>query len=128
MLKLLFKTTAYYVIWQKFKKQIILISSSIILIALVGLIYEDLFKVLKVTNKESVGFLLFFKWFFIFSIILFNIYVLRKTKVDLNDITESNPKETIFSNYSKKEKEILKKKEELISTTDLILKRYEASK
>lgn len=125
MLKLLFKTTAYYVIWQKFKKQIILVASSIILVALIGLIYEDLFKVLKVTNKESVGFLLFFKWLFIFSIILFNIYVLRRTKVDSKDIPNSNQKETIFSNYSQKEKEILKKKEELISTTDLILKKYE---
>jgi len=53
MLNLLFKTTAYYVIWQKFKKQIIVITFSIILISLIGIIYEDLFKVLKVSSKEK---------------------------------------------------------------------------
>ncbi len=66
MLKLLFKTSAYYIIWQKFKKQIILILTSIILIGFIGINYEDLFKVLKVTSKDSIGLLLFTKWFLIF--------------------------------------------------------------
>lgn len=128
MVKLLFKTTAYYVIWQKFRKQIILVSLSIILIAFIGLIYEDLFKVLKVTNKESVGYLLFFKWLFISIIVLFNIYVLRKTKIDLKEHDIKKNIDERFQSYSEKEKEILKKKEELITTTDLILRKYEKLK
>ncbi len=125
MLKLLFKTTAYYIIWQKFKKQIILVFSSIILISFIGIIYEDLLEVMKVNNRDSVGVLLFFKWFLIFSIIGFNIYVLRKTNIDPKELNSSKQKEPFFTNYSKKEQEILKKEDELITITDLILKKYE---
>lgn len=124
-MKLLLKTTVYYIIWQKFRKQIILILCSIILILLIGVIYEDLFKVLKVTNKNSIGLLLFMKWFLISLIIGFNIYVIRKTKIDSKDISSCKAKETVFTNYSQKEKDILKKKEKLISTTDLLFKKYE---
>lgn len=126
MLKLLFKTTAYYIIWQKFKKQILLVLCSIILISIIGLIYDDLFQVFKVNNRDSVGVLLFFKWFFICLIIWFNIYILRKTKVDLKELEISEEKKEFFSNYSKHEQEILKKKEDLISTSDLILKKYKS--
>ncbi|WP_162984590.1 hypothetical protein [Poseidonibacter antarcticus] len=50
MLNLLFRTSAYYVIWKKFKKQIILISFSVVLIVLIGIIYEDFFDVLNVVG------------------------------------------------------------------------------
>lgn len=125
MLKLLFKTTAYYVIWQKFKKQIMMIIISIILVGFINLLYEDLFEVLKVTSRDSVGTLLFFKWFLISIIIGFNIYVLRKTKIDSKDLEN---KEYIVENkktYSKIQSDILKK-EKILTTTDLILKKYEA--
>ena len=119
MLKLLFKTTAYYIIWQKFKKHIILVLCSIILIAFIGILYEDLFKVFKETNKDSVGILLFFKWFLIFIVIAFNIYTLRKTKVIQN--TKNNKEET--RNKSITRNEILTK-EKILSSTDMILKKY----
>lgn len=115
MLKLLFKTTAYYVIWQKFKKHIILVLCSTILIAFIGIIYEDLFKVFKETNKESIGTLLFFKWLFIFSVIAFNIYILRKTKVLESDKN--------ISKVNTKKDEILTKKK-ILSSTDMILRKY----
>ncbi len=123
MLKLLFKTTAYYIIWQKFKKQILLVLSSIIVIGIIGVIYEDIFKVLKVTNKESVGVLLFFKWFLISFIIGFNIYILRKTSIDNKDEIMSEIKKEDSNNLPEKSKNILKK-EKILSSTDLILKKY----
>lgn len=113
MIKLLFKTSAYYIIWQKFKKQIILILTSIILIGFIGIIYEDLFKVLKVTSKDSIGILLFTKWFLISIIIGFNIYILRKTKINTNENKAKNLKE----------EEILTK-EVILTKADVILKKY----
>ena len=115
MLKLLFKTTAYYVIWQKFKKQIILVIFSIILIGLIGIVYEDLFEVMKVNSKDNIGLLLFFKWFLICMIIILNILVLRKTKVDYKKVAKSK---------TSNEKDILNKNT-ILSTSDLILKKYE---
>jgi len=113
MLNLLFKTTAYYVIWQKFKKQIIVITFSIILISLIGIIYEDLFKVLKVSSKENIGILLFTKWFLISIIIAFNIYVLRQTSIESKEKLDKN----------EKVEEILTK-EVILERADLILKKY----
>lgn len=125
MLKLLFKTTAYYVIWQKFKKQIMMIAISIILVGFINFLYEDLFEVLKVTSRDSVGTLLFFKWFLICIIIGFNVYVLRKTKIDSKDLENKEYKVENKKNYSKIQSDILKK-EKILTTTDLILKKYEA--
>lgn len=125
MLKLLFKTTTYFVLWKKFKKQIILVLFSLILISFIGIIYEDLLEVVKINNRDSVGVLLFFKWFLIFTIIGSNIYVLRKSKVGIKDIDSKTMKESLFTNYSKKEQELLNKKEDLISRTDFLLKKYE---
>lgn len=120
MLKFLFKTSAYYIVWQKFKRQIVLVLCSIILIGLIGIIYNDLFEVLKVTNKEGIAILLFLKWFLILIIIGFNIYILRRTKIDLNINNEIKKNK---KNFSEKEKSILKKKE-ILSSTDLLLKKY----
>ena len=119
MFNLLFKTTAYYVIWKKFKKHILLILSSIFLIGFIGIVYDDLFQVMKVKDKDMLGTLLFFKWFFIMTIIAINIYILRKTKIDAKEVASSN-----ISNDKQNEK-IIMKKGELFSTSDLILKKYE---
>lgn len=126
MLKLLFKTTAYYIIWQKFKKQIILILASICIIGVIDIIYNDLFQVMRIDKKDNLGTLLFFKWFLIFLIILFNIYVLRKTKIDFKDEYTKESNKEFHNNkiYSKTEQEILTKKK-ILTTTDLILKKYE---
>lgn len=113
MIKLLFKSTALYIIWQKFKKQIVLIFSSILLIFFIGMIYDDVFKILKVTNKENITLLFFIKWFLISVIIGFNIYILRKTKVN---------QEKEFSKNIREE-EILNK-EQILTRADLILKKY----
>ncbi|MAD41918.1 MAG: hypothetical protein CL623_05950 [Arcobacter sp.] len=119
MFNLLFKTTAYYVIWKKFKKHILLILSSIFLIGFIGIVYDDLFQVMKVKDKDMLGTLLFFKWFLIMIIIAINIYILRKTKIDVKEVELSN-----ISNEKQNEK-IIMKKGELFSTSDLILKKYE---
>lgn len=119
MFNLLFKTTAYYVIWKKFKKHILLILNSIFLIGFIGIVYDDVFQVMKVKDKDMLGTLLFFKWFFIMTIIAINIYILRKTKIDAKEVASSN-----ISNDKQNEK-IIMKKGELFSTSDLILKKYE---
>jgi len=119
MFNLLFKTTAYYVIWKKFKKHILLILSSIFLIGFIGIVYDDLFQVMKVKDKDMLGTLLFFKWFLIMTIIAINIYILRKTKIDAKEVELSN------SPNEKQNEKIIMKKGELFSTSDLILKKYE---
>jgi len=124
MLKFLFKTTAYYIIWKKFQKQIILLVISIFLIGLIGSIYDDLFKVLKVTNKESVGILLFMKWFFISLIVVYNIYTFRKTTIESKDTIITKIEEGEHRVFPEKSQDILKK-EKLLSSTDFILKKYE---
>mgnify|MGYP000609612433 CR=1 FL=1 len=124
MLKFFFKTTAYYIIWKKFKSQIILFVVSIFLIGLIGSIYDDLFKVLKVTNKESVGILLFIKWFLISLIVVYNLYTFRTTTIESKDEIMTKMKESDSSIFPKKSQEVLKK-EKILSSTDYILKKYE---
>lgn len=122
MFKLLFKTTAYYVIWQKFRKQIILILLSILGIAIINILYNDLFEVLKVNSKDSIGFLLFIKWFLIFIIIVFNIYKFKKIK-----IKDKGKEEEIIIIEEVEEHDINKhlvKKKKLKTRTDLILRKY----
>ncbi|MBD3841885.1 MAG: hypothetical protein IE909_08365 [Campylobacterales bacterium] len=125
MFSFLFRSATYYIIWKKFQKQIILVVLSLIAISIISSVYEDLYKVLKVSNKDALVGLLLFKWFLISSIIGFNIYKLKQVKLDENEKhkifnEEDEPKKI----YPKKSEEVLKKKEKLTTTTDVILKKY----
>lgn len=123
MFNFIFKSATYYILWQKFSKQIILISLSVVLICLILGIYDDLYKVLKVSNKDSLLGLLLTKWLIITLIIGFNIYRLKQIKVeDKNEVIDAikHDEEKI---YPKKTTDVLRKKD-LLSTTDVILKKY----
>lgn len=124
MFSFLFRSATYYIIWKKFQKQIILVGLSLIAISVISSVYEDLYKVLKVSNKDALVGLLLFKWFLILLIIGFNIYKLKQLKLDENEKhkifdEEDEPKKI----YPEKSQEVLKKKK-LHSTTDVILKKY----
>ncbi len=123
MLGFIFKSGTYYLFWQKFKKQIITLLVSFGLVLLILGIYNDLFSVLKISNKESILYLLFLKWFLIVSIVGFNVFMLRKfsTKefkkaIKIEETKQAKPPLT-------QEKKLLQK-EKLLTTTDLILAKY----
>jgi len=125
MFGFLFKSATYYILWQKFQKQIVMIILSVILIAITLGVYDDLFKVLKVSNKDSLVVLLLAKWFIISFIIGFNIYKLKQIKIDIDDTEElcNQKEENIIKNYPVKTQDVLKKKT-LKTTTDIILEKY----
>lgn len=129
MLGFLFRTGTYYLLWQKFKKQIITIFISIGLIFLILGVYNDLFTVLKISNKENIIYLLLIKWFLIVFIVVFNIFMIKKinTKEIKQSIIDSQYKETEKKPLSQAEKNIMQK-EELISLTDQILSKYSKNK
>ncbi|MBS4067732.1 hypothetical protein [Sulfurimonas sp. RIFOXYB12_FULL_35_9] len=130
MLGFIFRSGTYYLLWQKFKKQIITLLVSVGLVLLILGIYNDLFSVLKISNKESVLYLLLLKWFLILFIIGVNVLMLRR-------LSTKEFKESIKKEEAKKSKEVklpltqqekLLQKEKLLTTTDLILAKYAKKK
>jgi len=125
MFSFLFKSATYFILWKKFQKQIILIVLSLIVIVIIISIYDDLFTVLKVSNKDTLVGLLLMKWCLISLIVGFNIHKLKQVKL------EESEKKEIFEDakndekiYPTKSQKILNKKEKLTTTTDVILKKY----
>ena len=130
MLGFIFRSGTYYLLWQKFKKQIITLLVSVGLVLLILGIYNDLCSVLKISNKESVLYLLLLKWFLILFIIGVNVLMLRR-------LSTKEFKESIKKEEAKKSKEVklpltqqekLLQKEKLLTTTDLILAKYAKKK
>lgn len=125
MFSFLFRSVTYFILWKKFQKQIILIVLSLIAIVIITSIYDDLFTVLKVSNKDSLVGLLLMKWFLISLIVGFNIYKLKQVKLEESEkkeIFEDTKRDKII--YPVKSQKILNKKEQLTTTTDVILKKY----
>ncbi|KIM08392.1 MAG: hypothetical protein KU29_04755 [Sulfurovum sp. FS06-10] len=121
MFTFLFKTTTYFILLKKFRHQIILVIASLIGIALINGIYEDIYKVAKVSQKESLFVLLLIKWFLVLCIVGYNLYKLKQVKLsdeEKKEILASGPK--IYPPTIQK----LLDKETLLSTTDLIIKKY----
>lgn len=121
MFTFLFKTTTYYILLKKFRHQIILVILSLIAISFINGIYEDIYKVAKVSNKENLFTLLLIKWFLVLCIVGYNLYRLKQIKLsdeEKNEILTSEPK-----SYSPSIQKLLEK-ETLLSTTDLILEKY----
>lgn len=124
-------------IWNKFKSQFITLLVSIILIAVIFSVYEDLHKVLKISDKDSVVGLLLIKWFLISLIFGYNWYSFSKLKPKLDNFTDHkvHSSQKISENNIKKErtgkfdinsqqhKNILNKKK-LKTKTDVILQKY----
>ena len=126
MFSLLLRTGTYYVLWQKFRKQFMMMLISFVLIAMILGIYNDLYSVLKITNKDSVLLLLLLKWSLILLIIAVNIYSLKKIKI--KDVKKSILEEQSYASLKAKPltptQEYVKNKEKLLTTTDLILEKY----
>ena len=126
MFSLLLRTGTYYVLWQKFRGQFIMLLISVVLVMIILGVYNDLYSVLKITNKDSILLLLLLKWSLILLIIGMNIYSFKKLKI--KDVKESIEKEQEYT--SKKAEpltptqEFVKNKEILFTTTDLILEKY----
>ncbi len=121
MFTFLFKTTTYFILLKKFRHQIILVILSLIAIALINGIYEDIYKVAKVSQKESLFVLLLIKWFLVLCIVGYNLYRLKQIKLsdeEKKEILTSEPK-----SYPPTIQKLLDK-ETLLSTTDLIIKKY----
>lgn len=123
MLGFIFRSGTYYLLWQKFKKQIITLLISAGLIFLIFGIYNDLFSVLKISNKESILYLLLLKWFLIVLIVGVNILMLKrlsteefKKAIKIEQEKETKKDKPILSAHEK-----LVQKEKLLNTTDLIL-------
>ena len=119
MFSFLLKSGTYIFYWKKFKTQIISIIASIILIWLIFGIYEDLIRIFEVEDTSILIYLLLGKWIIISLIILYNTLLIKSTKIPLKDEILEN-EEIILP---KKSQEILDK-EEILTTTDLILKKY----
>jgi len=115
----LFKTGTYLFIWKKFKTQIISIIASTFLIWLIFGIYDDLIKIFKLENTSTLLYLLLGKWLIVSFIILYNILLIKSIKSPSKDEIIEN-EEIILP---KKSQEILDKKD-ILTTTDLILKKY----
>ena len=119
MIKFLFKTGTYLFIWKKFKTQIISLLASIVLIWLIFGIYDDLIKIFELEDTSTLLYLLLAKWLIVALIILYNILLIKSIKKPNIDETLEN-EEIILP---KKSQEILDKKD-ILSSTDLILKKY----
>lgn len=102
-----------------FKKQIFIVSISLIFIASISFIYQDLYKIFIFTNKSIVIDLFFIKWSFILFLIFINIYLLRKTTIDSKKL---NLKDTKTNLYDKKEEPL--KKNKVVPTNDLVLENH----
>jgi len=121
MFSFMFKTTTYYILWKKFNKQIILIGLSLVFIGIIHIIYQDLFQLLKVAHKESLVWLFAIKWILIVLILIYNIKKLKQTK--LNDEEKAQIFEDQKQELPKQTQDLLNK-EKLISTTDILVKKY----
>jgi hypothetical protein len=119
MLSFLFKTGTYIFIWKKFKTQI---ASSIVCIFLIWLIfsiYDDLVKIFVLKDTSILLYLLIGKWLIVTFIVLYNILLINSIE------DKSLEDEKII--LPKKSQELLDKKE-LLTRTDLILKKYKKNK
>lgn len=126
MLGFFLRSGTYYLLWQKFKKQIITLLVSVGLVLLIHGIYNDLFSVLKISNKESILYLLLLKWFLILLIVGVNVLMLRKFST--KELKLSIKKEIRQEKPPLTQQEKLLQKEKLLKTTDLILAKYAKKK
>ena len=119
MMKFLFKTGTYLFIWKKFRTQIVSLLASIVLVWLIFGIYDDLIKIFELEDTITLLYLLLGKWLIVSFIILYNILSIKSIKPVSKDEILKN-EEIILP---KKSQEILDKKD-ILTTTDLILKKY----
>jgi UDP-N-acetylmuramyl pentapeptide phosphotransferase/UDP-N-acetylglucosamine-1-phosphate transferase len=110
-------------IWNKSKTQIITIAVSIALIMLIGSIYDDLYKVVKISSKDDLILLLFAKWILILLIIGLNWKMIKKIKFYKNNDCIDSISNITHTDKNSKTKQILSKTK-LKTKTDIILEKY----
>ena len=121
MFNFLFKSGTYFFIWKKFKSQIITSLISIFLIWLIFGIYNDLIEIFELKDTNILLSLILGKWLLVISIIFVNIKVFKSVKKSSNNENFEEKEVTILP---LKSQEILSKKD-ILTRTDLILKKYE---
>lgn len=116
----LFRNLTLYIFWKKFQKQIKVILVSFGLILFISWVYQDLFALVKILDKENLLWVVFTKWVLIGSIVLINIIWFKRIKIDEAELKSSVEKE---HNYPKASLDVLEKKT-ILSRTDVILNKY----
>jgi len=103
-------------IWNKFKKQIIGLGISGVLLFVVFAIYDDLYIFLTETSKEDLYLLLLAKWVIVIGVIIFNWFSFKRIKNEDNIIQTVDEK-------PQQHTDILNKKK-LKTKSDVILQKY----
>lgn len=127
MFGLLLRTGTYYVLWQKFRQQFVMLLVSAVLLAFIFGIYNDLFSLLKISNQESIIKLLLVKWALVLLIIGVNVWAFRRKKASVKKTHHLCIVPTQEEILSASAKQVLLKKT-LLSTSDLILAKYDKKK
>ena len=111
-------------LWQKFRGQFVTLIVSAVLVILTLSIYEDIYSLLKTTNKDSLWILFILKYSVLILIGLWNIHYFKTIKIKpLKQKIEENPLEQL----EPIEKKMLQKTS-LKSKTDFILEKYASKK
>ena len=114
------KSTLLYILWNKYKEQIITAIISTIIILILLSIYEDINNILLQKQMESSFILVFIKWIMIFGIIIYNVLNFKKTNnIISSDIITEEIEPIIKSKHNN-----IMNKEVLKSKSDVILKKY----
>ena len=108
--------------WQKIRGQFFYLLVSLILFLLTYSIYDDVYNILKISNKESLWVLVFIKYSTLIAIILLNIRHFKSIKITQLPTHKKTPRKTILEPIE----EEMMKKSTLNSKTDLILKKYKS--
>ena len=116
MFNFLIKGGAFLFFWKKYKTKIISLLASIFIIWLLFSIYDDLINTFKIVDTTSLLFLLLGKW----SIVIFTILINYKLLI-YNKKSDDVIGENIV--LPKQLQDVLYKKD-ILTTTDLILKKY----
>jgi len=117
MFGFMFKTGTYYVLWQKIKKQFLMLLISLVVIVIIFNIYDDLVKIIDVKSSGSLLFLLLLKWLLILGVIELNVYKFKR--ITIEKTTKKSNKKPLTPTQ-----EHIKTKETLLSTTDVMLEKY----
>jgi hypothetical protein len=114
-----FRTTTYYILIRKFQKQLKVLLISLVLVFFIIGLHHDLFTAFKSSDKEMLFWIALGKWVFISIILFFNIYYFKRIKIDEEELKRFNEK----IDLPPMSQEVLNKKQ-ILTTTDLILKKY----
>ncbi len=111
-------------LWQKFRGQITYLLVSLVLVLLILSIYDDVYALLKVSNKESLWVLMLVKYSLLVLIVSANVYHFKSIKVKQPLKKDSVKKEEKLEPIEQAiiDKPVLKNR------TDFILEKYRSKK